>query len=81
MISYTNAKEINVFLWDLKDIYGDNLAESTEKIHEYLVMQSDFSFQNEVRINMTQYTSKMIAEFPEEIVGKSATPAADISIK
>ncbi len=24
MISHANAKEINLFLWDLKDIYGDN---------------------------------------------------------
>jgi hypothetical protein len=77
MISHADGKVINVFLWDLKDIYGDNLAENTGKIHEFLEMQFNFSFQDEVRINMTQYISKVIAEFLEERVGKSATPAAD----
>ncbi len=57
----------------MKDIYGDNLAENTGKIHNYLGMTFDFSFHDEVKINMTQYISKVIAAFPEEIVGKAAT--------
>jgi hypothetical protein len=28
-------------------------------------------------INMTQYVSKIIKEFPEEILGKQATPAGN----
>jgi hypothetical protein len=40
-------------------------------------MKIDFSFQDEVRINMMQYTSKVIGEFPEEIDGKLATHVAD----
>ncbi len=36
-----------------------------------------FSSKNEVQINMTQYVSKIIKDFPEEIVGKSSTPAGD----
>ncbi len=46
-------------------------------IHYYLGMRFDFSFKNLVRINMMQYTSKVIEEFPEKIDGKSATPVAD----
>jgi hypothetical protein len=56
-------------------IYGDSLAESTGKQHDYLGMIFDFSSKNEVQINMNLYISKIIKEFPEEIVGKSATPA------
>jgi hypothetical protein len=37
----------------------------------------DFSSRNEVQINMTQYIFWIIKEFPEEIIGKSATPAGD----
>ncbi len=55
--------------------------ESTGKIHDYLGMTFDFSFCNEVKINMTQYISKVIAAFREEIVGKAATPADDHLLK
>jgi hypothetical protein len=37
----------------------------------------DFSSKNDVQINMTRYVSKIIEDFPEEIVGKSSTPAGD----
>jgi hypothetical protein len=58
-------------------IYGDSLAESTGKQHDYLGMIFNFSSMNEVQINMNLYISKIIEEFPEEIIGKSATPAGD----
>jgi hypothetical protein len=47
------------------------------KQHDYLGMIFDFSSRNEVQINMTQYISRIIKEFPEEIIGKLATPAGD----
>ena len=77
MISHKNMADINNFLVDLKNIYGSNLAESTGKTHDYLGMIFDFSFSEEVRINMTPYISNIITEFPEEIKGTYATPAAD----
>jgi Reverse transcriptase (RNA-dependent DNA polymerase). len=55
MISHKNMADINNFLVDLKNIYGSNLAESTGKTHDYLEMIFDFSFSEEVRINMTPY--------------------------
>jgi hypothetical protein len=58
-------------------IYGDSLAQSTGKQHNYLGMIFNFSSKNEVQINMNLYISKIIKEFPEEIIGKSATPAGD----
>ena len=77
MISHKNIADINVFLVDLKAIYGDNLAESTGKKHDYLGMMFDFSFPEELRINMTPHIPKIIKEFPEVILGKQATPAGD----
>jgi hypothetical protein len=59
-------------------IYGDSLTESTGKKHDYLGMIFDFSSKNEVQINMNLYISKIIKEFPpEEIIGKTSTPAGD----
>ncbi len=77
MISCSSSKAISKFLRALKDIYGDNLTESTGKIHDYLGMTFNFSLQDEVKINMTQYISKVIEAFPKEIVGKATTPAGD----
>ncbi len=81
MISHSSGKAISKFLRALNIIYGDNLAESTGIIHDCLGMTFDFSLRDEVKINMTQYISKVIEAFPEEIVGKAATPAGDYFLK
>ncbi len=81
MISHKNMVDITVFIWELKRIYGDNLAESTEKKHNYLRMIFNFLSQDKVKINMTQYVSRIIKEFPEEILWKQATLQVIISSK
>jgi hypothetical protein len=58
-----------------KTFYGNSLAESMGKEHDYLGMIFDFSSKDEVQINMTQYVSKIIKDFLEEMVGKSSTLA------
>jgi hypothetical protein len=40
-------------------------------------MTFNYSFDNEVRINMNQYLSKVIKEFPQENLGMCTTPTAD----
>ena len=65
----------------IKDIYGDNLVKNVGKTHDYLGMTFDYTFEGEVRINMCKYLSKVIEDFPEEITGVSATPAADYLFK
>jgi hypothetical protein len=77
MISHTSNKAITQFLRTLKDISRDYLAENTGKVHDYLGMIFDFSDRDKVKINMTKYLTKVIADFPEEIIGKAATPAGD----
>ena len=37
----------------------------------------DFSDRHKVKVNMTKYLTNVIADFPEEIIGKAATPAGD----
>ena len=37
----------------------------------------DFSDRDKVKINMTKYLTNVIADFPEEIIGKADTPAGD----
>jgi len=81
MISHTSNEAISQFLRALKDIYRDNLAENTGKVHDYLGMIFDFSDRDKVKINMTKYLTKVIADFPEEIIGKAATPAGDYLFK
>ncbi len=58
MISHTNNKAILQFLRMLKDIYGDNLAKNTGRIHDYLGMIFDFSDRDKVKINMTNTFQK-----------------------
>ena len=77
MISHIDKGEILKFVRCIKDIYGDNLAENVGKVHDYLGMTFDYAFKGEVRINMCKYLSSIIADFPEQITGVSATPAAD----
>ena len=77
MISYTSQDNIMAFVKKIKDIYGENLAEKVGMVHNFLGMTFDYSFDNKVRINMNQYLLKVIKEFPQEILGMCATPAAD----
>ncbi len=44
-------------------------------------MPFDFSFTKEVKVNMWDYLSKVIKEFPEEIMGVCATLAGDYLFK
>jgi hypothetical protein len=77
MISHVDMSAINDFLRELKVIYGDSLTKSTGKQLDYLGMIFNFSSKYEVQINMNLYISKIIKEFPEEIIGKTSTPAGD----
>jgi hypothetical protein len=77
MISHVDMSAINDFLQELKVIYGDSLTESTGKQHDYLGMIFGFSSKNEMQINMNLYISTIIKESPEEIIGKTSTPAGD----
>ena len=77
MTSHSSQDNIMAFVKKIKDIHGENLAEKVGTVHNYLGMTFNYSFDNEVRINMNQYISKVIQEFLQEISGMCTTPAAD----
>jgi hypothetical protein len=77
MISHVSQDEIMKVVHGIKDIYGENLAETVGTVHDYLGMTFDYSFTREVRVNMWDYLGKVIKEFPEEITGTCVTPAGD----
>ncbi len=55
MISHLSQDEIMKVVQQIKDIYGENLAETSGTVHDYLGMTFDYSFTKEVRINMWDY--------------------------
>jgi hypothetical protein len=61
----------------IKDVYGENLAETVGTMHDYLGVTFDYSITKEVRINIWDYLRKVKKEFPEEIMGVCATPVSD----
>ena len=77
MISHVSQDKIMKVVQGIKDIYGENLAETVGTVHNYLGMTFDYSFTREVRVNMWDYLGKVIKEFPEEITGTCVTPAGD----
>ncbi len=81
MISRLSQDKIMKVVQGMKDIYGENLAETVGTVHDYLGMTFDYSFTKEVRINLWDYLRKVIKEFPKEIIGVCATPASDYLFK
>jgi hypothetical protein len=60
MISHVSQDEIMKVVQGIKDIYGENLTETVGTVHDYLGMTFDYSFANEVRINMWDYLRNVI---------------------
>ena len=50
---------------------------SRDKVHEYLGMKFDFTENGVVMIDMSAYVKTIIANMPEDMVGKAPTPAAN----
>ena len=54
---------------------------SRDKVHEYLGMKFDFTENGVVMIDMSAYVKTIIANMPEDMVGKAPTPAANHRFK
>jgi hypothetical protein len=57
MISHVSQDKIMRVVQGIKDIYGENPADTVGTVHEYVGMTFDYSFTREVRINMWDYLS------------------------
>jgi hypothetical protein len=72
----SSDKVTNTIKW-LKSIYGKDMRVSRGKKHAYLGMDLDYSNDEEVKITMINYLKGILENFPEAIVKRAATPAAD----
>lgn len=61
----------------LKSIYGNTMTISHGWVHNYLGTRMDILVKGKVWISIANYLKEVIADFPEEIEGNVATPAAD----
>ena len=77
--SHKDPKVNDKFQQWLQAEYGQNkeIAVTRGKQHVYLGMLLDFSKKGEVKIDMTEYVSSMIDEFPQDLKGRVTTPAND----
>ena len=53
------------------------LTVNRDKVHEYLGMKFDYTEDGAVTIDMVDYVKSIIADMPEDMVGKAPTPAAN----
>jgi hypothetical protein len=69
--------ELTKFSCYLTGIYGPKLSMHTGRKHGYLGADMEFNDDGTLDMSMIPYLKNVIADFPELIVGKAATPAAD----
>ena len=83
--SHVNKTVNTDFLKWLNQKYGEyrEVKATRGNIHDYLGMKLDFSSKGKVRIDMTEYTEKLLKEFREhyKLDGDAETPAgADLFV-
>ena len=69
--------EITKFILFLAKKYGDNITVNRTKVHDYLVMELDYSDKGSVKISMMKHMDKVFTNLPEEIGRSSLSPASD----
>ena len=74
-ISHVDPREVTKMIEWLESKYG-KMRTTRGRYHDYLGMDLDFRSKGSVAIRMEKYLADTIKEFPEEIVGGAATPAA-----
>jgi hypothetical protein len=77
MVSCKEDFELTKFLCYLAKMYGPKLSMHTGRNHDYLGMDMEFRKDGTLGVSMIMYLKNVIAEFPEMIMGKAATLAAD----
>ncbi len=77
MSTCTEDFELMDFSCYLANLNGPTLSMSTGNKHDCLGVDLEFNDDNTLNMSMVNYLKSVIAEFPEMITGKAATPAAD----
>ncbi len=71
------CKELTKFSCYLAKIYGPKLTMHTGTKHDYLGVDMEFNEDGTLDASMIPYLKGIIAEFPELIKGRAATPATE----
>ena len=76
-VSHGRKDVVDSFIEWIKKKYGQILEVKVKRgnEHTYLGMNLVFDEDNSVKIDMKKYVSEMINEYPDEVQGKSKTPA------
>ena len=75
-VSYKKAIEITKLVMYLDNIYP-GLKLNRSKIHDYLVMNLDFSEDENVKVSMMPHLNEILHNFPELLGNIATSPAAD----
>jgi hypothetical protein len=73
----TEGFELTKFLCYSAKIYGPKLSMHTGNKQDYMGVDLEFNDDGTLDMSMVNYLKSVIAEFPEMVTGKAATPAAD----
>ena len=77
MMSCEENFELTKFSCYLANIYGPKLAMYLGNKHDYLRMDVEFMNNISLEVSMFIYIDSIVDEFPELVMGKAATLAAD----
>jgi hypothetical protein len=69
--------ELTKLLCYLANIYGPKLTMHIGNKHDYLGVDFEFEQEGRLNVSMVNYLKNVIETFPEQIVGRAATPAGD----
>ncbi len=61
----------------LGKIYGPRLSMHMGRKHDYLGADMEFNKDGTLDVSMIKYLKNVIDDFPETIIGRAATPAAN----
>jgi hypothetical protein len=75
-VLHCNPNQVTIFGEWLSKKYGVAVATHQGKVHDYLDMIFDFLAKGKVMVTMMEYIKNIIKDFPEEITGTKASPAA-----
>ena len=77
--SYVDPMVVDHMIDLMSEEFGTDapLTASRDKVHEYLGTKFDLTKDGAVTIDMSDHVKKIVAEMPEEMVGKTPTPAAN----
>jgi Reverse transcriptase (RNA-dependent DNA polymerase) len=78
-ISHVDAAVVDHVIDQMEEEFGKEapLTVSRDQVHEYLGMRFDFTERGAVTVDMSDYVKAVIADMPQDMIGKAVTPAAN----